>query len=120
KYAAYVSKSNLYVQSLDPDAPSIRQLTKDGTEDIINGTFDWAYEEEFGCQDGFRWSADGKFIAFWQIDATDIRDFLMINNTDSIYSYTIPIQYPKVGETPSSARIGTIELASDKIKWMDV
>lgn len=117
---AYVSKHNIYVQSLDPKDPAIRQLTTDGTEDIINGTFDWAYEEEFSCRDGFRWSADGKHIAFWQIDATDIKDFLMINNTDSIYSHTIPVQYPKVGETPSSAKIGTIDLVSGDITWMDI
>lgn len=117
---AFVSKNNVYVQSLDPDAPRLRQLTKDGTEDIINGTFDWAYEEEFSCQDGFRWSADGKYVAFWQIDASGIKDFLMINYTDSIYSYVIPIQYPKVGETPSAARIGTVEVSSGKITWMDI
>jgi dipeptidyl-peptidase-4 len=118
--AAFVSKHNIYVQSLDPDDMKITQLTKDGTEDIINGTFDWAYEEEFSCQDGFRWSDDGKYIAFWQINATDIRDFLMINNTDSIYSYTIPVQYPKVGETPSSAKVGSIRLSDGKITWMDI
>lgn len=118
--AAFVSGHNIYVQQLDADDPSIKQLTTDGTEDIINGTFDWAYEEEFSCQDGFRWSDDGNFISFWQINATDIRDFLMINNTDSIYSQTIPVQYPKVGETPSSAKIGAIELASGKITWMDI
>lgn len=118
--AAFVSGHNIYVQQLDADDPAITQLTTDGTDDIINGTFDWAYEEEFSCQDGFRWSDDGNFISFWQIDATDIRDFLMINNTDSIYSYTIPVQYPKVGETPSSARIGAIALSSGKITWMDI
>ena len=117
---AYVSKHNLYIQQLDPADPAIRQLTTDGTEDIINGTFDWAYEEEFRCRDGFQWSADGQHIAFWQIDATNIKDFLMINYTDSIYSHTIPVQYPKVGETPSSARIGDIDLLSGKIKWMEI
>ena len=70
--------------------------------------FDWAYEEEFQIQDGFQWSPDGTKIAYWQLDASEIRDFLMINNTDSIYSYTIPIQYPKVGEDPSSCRIGVV------------
>ncbi|PHN05461.1 S9 family peptidase [Flavilitoribacter nigricans] len=120
KSVAYVSKHNIYVESLDPGNTRIRQLTTDGTEDIINGTFDWAYEEEFSCRDGFRWSYDGRHIAFWQIDATDIKDFLMINNTDSIYSQIIPVQYPKVGETPSSAKIGNIELASGDITWMDI
>ena len=41
---AYVSKHNIYVENLD--SHTIKQLTKDGTAKIINGTFDWVYEEE--------------------------------------------------------------------------
>ena len=81
---AYVSKHNLYVE--DVNSNNIKQLTTDGTDRMINGTFDWVYEEEFDCRDGFRWSPDGKSIAYWKIDATKIPNFLMIDNTDSIYS----------------------------------
>ena len=44
----------------------------------------------------------------------------MINNTDSIYSYTIPVEYPKVGESPSACKVGVIDLASAKTTWMNV
>jgi dipeptidyl-peptidase-4 len=115
---AYVSQSNLYVEELV--GGEITKLSHDGTVDIINGTFDWAYEEEFSCRDGFRWSDDGTMVAYWQVDATDIRDFLMINNTDSLYSYTIPVQYPKVGQEPSSAKIGVVNVATRKTVWMDI
>jgi len=115
---AYVSKSNLYVEELRTG--DITQLTIDGTVDIINGTFDWAYEEEFFCRDGFRWSDDGKMIAYWQIDATDIKDFLMINSTDSLYPFTIPVQYPKVGQDPSSARIGVVGIDTKRTTWMKI
>lgn len=115
---AYVSQSNLFVEEIA--SGRITQLTSDGTIDIINGTFDWAYEEEFYCRDGFRWNDDGKKIAFWQIDATDIKDFLMINNTDSIYSFTIPVQYPKVGQDPSSARIGVVDLDTKNTTWLKI
>ncbi len=113
---AYVSGNNIY---LDTSDHAVTQLTEDGTEDIINGTFDWAYEEEFFCKDGFRWSPDGSHIAFWQVDASGIKDFLMINNTDSIYPFTIPVQYPKVGETPSSAKVGIIEMSTGQRTWID-
>jgi len=56
--------------------------------------------------DGFRWSPDGKHIAFWQIDANKIRDYLMLNTTDSIYPFVVPVEYPKVGEAPSPYKIG--------------
>jgi dipeptidyl-peptidase-4 len=115
---AYVSRYNIYVENLA--SGKIIRLTSDGTDKIINGTFDWAYEEEFDCRDGFRWSPDSKSIAYWQIDARDVKYFLMINNTDSIYSRTIPVEYPKVGENPSACRIGVINLKNKKTTWMKV
>lgn len=115
---AYVSGHNIYVEDLA--TTNIKQITIDGTDRLINGTFDWAYEEEFGCRDGFRWSPDGKSIAYWQIDASKIKNFLMIDNTDSIYSFTVPVEYPKVGESPSACKVGVIDLASQKTTWMNV
>jgi dipeptidyl-peptidase 4 len=96
QFAAYVSEFNLFVESLSDN--SIKQITKDGSRKLINGTFDWVYEEEFSCRDGFQWSPDSKRISFWQLDARKIRDFYMINNTDSIYSKVIPVEYPKTGQ----------------------
>jgi dipeptidyl-peptidase 4 len=118
KKAAYVSEHNIYLEDFATN--KITQLTKDGTTRMINGTFDWAYEEEFDCRDGFRWSADSKSIAYWQIDATKIRNFLLIDNTDSLYSFTIPVEYPKVGQDPSPCKVGVINLATGKTQWMQV
>ena len=110
---------NIYLENLE--SRSIKKLTSsNGTKKLINGTFDWVYEEEFGCRDGFIFNEDGSRIAFWQIDANQVRDFYMINNTDSIYSYTIPVEYPKVGEDLTPARIGVINLIDEKITWMKI
>ena len=131
-FVAYVSKEksdsgtrnsstsvNIYLEDLE--SRTIKKLTSSkGTKKLINGTFDWVYEEEFGCRDGFIFNDDGSKIAFWQIDANQVRDFYMINNTDSIYSYTIPVEYPKVGEDLSPARIGVINLKDEKITWMKI
>ncbi|WP_349318084.1 DPP IV N-terminal domain-containing protein [Chitinophaga sp. MM2321] len=115
---AYVSGHNIYVEDLNTG--TIQAMTRDGSRRLINGTFDWVYEEEFGCRDGFRWSPDGNNIAYWQIDATGIRDFLMINNTDSIYSFTTPVEYPVAGENPSACRIGVVDIHTAKTTWMQV
>lgn len=118
KKVAYVSEHNLYME--DITSHRINKLTSDGTRKFINGTFDWVYEEEFGCRDGFRWSPDSKMIAFWQVDATKIRDYYMLNTTDSPYSRIIPVEYPKVGQPPSPVRIGIITVSDDRIKWMNI
>jgi dipeptidyl-peptidase-4 len=115
---AYVSEHNIFVEDLTTGA--IKPLTNNGTSRMINGTFDWAYEEEFNCLDGFRWSPDGKSIAYWQIDATKIKNFLMINNTDSIYAFNVPVEYPKVGQDPSSCKIGIVNIETAKTNWVAV
>lgn len=117
KQAAYVSQQNIYVEELA--TAQIKALTKDGNRKTINGTFDWAYEEEFFCRDGFRWSPDGKRIAFWQIQANNTKDYLMIDNTE-IYPQTKPVEYPVAGEKPSQCKIGVVDVATAAIQWMQL
>ncbi|MBQ4204230.1 MAG: DPP IV N-terminal domain-containing protein, partial [Thermoguttaceae bacterium] len=74
---AYVFKNNLYAE--DVVSGKIVQLTFDGDSNVINGTFDWVYEEEFDCRDGFRWSPDGKKIAFWRLDSSREPEFVMLD-----------------------------------------
>ncbi|MBS1932541.1 MAG: S9 family peptidase [Bacteroidetes bacterium] len=118
KMIAYVSGHNVY--SEDISSHQIKQLTTDGTRKLINGTFDWVYEEEFSCRDGFRWSPDSKKIAYWQIDAKDTKDYDMLNTTDSIYPKVIPVEYPVAGEKPSLYKIGVVDINSAKTKWMNI
>lgn len=116
--AAYVSGHNIYQEDLNTG--TMKALTTDGSDRLINGTFDWVYEEEFDCRDGFKWSPDSKQIAYWKLDATRIRNFLMINNTDSIYSFTIPVEYPKAGERPSPCYIYTVEVETGRTVKMNI
>lgn len=116
--AAYVVANNIYVERLADGR--VTQLTDDGSTTIINGTFDWVHEEEFFLRDGFRWSPDGRSIAFWQLDAEGVQDFLLINYTDSLYSYVTPIQYPKAGTTNSSSRIGVVSAEGGATRWFEL
>jgi len=115
---AYVREHNLYVEDLHHR--TITALTTDGNEEIINGTFDWVYEEEFRLRDGFRWSPDGSAIAYWQLDTRGERHFALINNTDSLYPVVQWFPYPKVGEVNAAARVGVVSLDTRQTRWIDL
>jgi dipeptidyl-peptidase-4 len=116
----YVRENNLYVEDLQNSA--ITPLTTDGSRTLINGTFDWVYEEELMnyYADGWRWSPDGRSVAYWQLNADQVKDFDLINNTDSLYSRVIPVQYPKAGEANSAARVGVVSASGGPTRWLEV
>ncbi len=114
----YVSQNNIYVE--DVESGAITAITTDGSEKIVNGTFDWVYEEEFSCRDGFRWSPDSKNIAYWQSDTEGTGVFYMINNTDSIYPKLVPVPYPKVGTTNSAVKVGYVSSNGGATKWIEI
>jgi dipeptidyl-peptidase-4 len=114
----YVRENNIYVENLADGG--VTRLTSDGSKYTINGTFDWVYEEELFCRDGWRWSPDGKQIAYWQLDSSGVKEFRMINNTDELYPKIISFPYPKAGEVNSAARVGVIEASGGKTQWFDI
>ena len=115
---AFVRYGDIYVERLADGA--ITRLTTGADSLHVNGMSDWVYEEEFGVRDGFRWSPDGTRIAYWHFDMTGVRTFLMINNTDSTYPYTIPIQYPKVGTTNSAVTAGVVSASGGATTWLQL
>ena len=115
---AYVSENNIYVEDLA--SQSVKQLTTDGCETIVNGTFDWVYEEEFACRDGFRWSPDGQYIAYWQSDTEGTGVFDMINNVDSLYPKILHFPYPKAGTTNSAVKVGYVSVNGGATTWIDI
>lgn len=116
--AAYVYYNNIYVEDLA--SGKVTPLTKDGDDVIVNGTFDWVYEEELDCRDGFRWSPDSKRIAFWRSDTEGTGVFNIINNIDSVYSFVVPFPYPKAGTTNSSVKVGVVEVSDGATRWFDL
>ncbi|MHB8054276.1 MAG: S9 family peptidase [Candidatus Aminicenantales bacterium] len=114
--AAYVRENNIYVENVP--GGTIRPLTSDGSETIINGTSDWVYEEEFGLGDGFAWSPDGRKIAYFQFDQTGVPEFALINYTDTLYPVITKYRYPKAGQTNSAVRIGVVDAAGGPTVWL--
>ena len=112
----YVRENNLYVQNLADG--KITALTTNGSHTMINGTSDWVNEEELYLRDCWRWSPDSKSIAFWQMDAEGIKDYLLINDTNDIYPTITKIPYPKVGTVNAAVRIGVISAEGGETRWI--
>jgi dipeptidyl-peptidase-4 len=115
---AYVHENDIYVEAVATGA--VTRLTQDGSPTSIRGTSDWVYEEELGVRDGFRWSPDGRRIAYWSFDSTGVGEFTLINDTDSLYPTLTRIPYPKVGTTNSAVRIGVVSSNGGETSWIKV
>src|SRR6266542_3477235 len=113
---AYVRANNICVEPIG--GGPIIPVTSDGSQTLINGTSDWVYEEELDVRDGFRWSPDGKQIAYWQFDTTGVGIFSLIDDTSALYPTITRIQYPKVGTTNSAVRIGVAAASGGPSQWM--
>jgi dipeptidyl-peptidase-4 len=116
--AAYVRGNNIYVEVIGSGA--IKQLTRDGSENIINGTSDWVNEEELSIRDAFEWSPDGSRISFLQFDQSNVPEFTLINYTDSLYPALTRYHYPKPGQTNSAVRLGVVSASGGSVRWMKV
>lgn len=115
---AYVRRGDIYVERLSDG--TVTRLTSGADSLHVNGMTDWVYEEEFDLRDAFRWSPDGARIAYWQFDMTGVGTYTLINDTDSLYPFTIPIQYPKVGTRNSAVRAGIVSADGGSTTWLQL
>jgi dipeptidyl-peptidase 4 len=129
---AYVRFNNIFIEDIDSGV--VTQLTTDGSEKIVNGTSDWVYEEEFGLRDAFRWSPDGKRIAYWQFDTSTVKNFPLVYDVGppskivtsipypdlGVYPTVRQIPYPMPGTPNSSVRVGVIPAIGGETRWIQV
>ena len=114
---AFVKDNNLYVTDLTSN--TITQLTFDGeTNRIINGAADWVYEEEFSMAQAFKWSPDGKKIAFIRFDESNVPEFNM-QTWGPLYPEDYKFKYPKAGEKNSIVSLHVAEVATGKVQQLD-
>ncbi|GBD32722.1 Dipeptidyl aminopeptidase 4 [bacterium HR33] len=112
----FVRDNNIFVVDLESGVE--RQLTRDGSEDIINGTTDWVYEEELDLRDAWRFSPDGRKIAFWRFDQSPIPPFYLLDEL-SLYPRLVPVRYPKAGTDNSLVQLGVVDLETGETRWID-
>ena len=109
---AFVRDNNLYW--MDLETLEEHQITTDGKiNEIINGTTDWVYEEEFAITQGFQWSPDSKKIAYMRFDESKVREYNM-QTWGALYPEDYRYKYPKAGEDNSVVTMGIYNLENPK------
>ena len=105
---AFVRDNNLYwmdLASLEEHA-----ITTDGRlNEIIYGTTDWVYEEEFSITNGFQWSPDSKKIAYYRFDESKVKEYNM-QMWGELYPEDYRYKYPKAGEDNSKVELWVYNL----------
>src|SRR5690242_541609 len=116
---AYVRANNLY--SFDFDTDRETQLTRDGSETLLNGTPSWVYwEEVFGRRDiGYWWAPDSQAIAYLQSDESQV-DLSYFVDIAPFSPRVIHQRYARAGRANPRVRLGITELESSKTVWMQI
>jgi dipeptidyl-peptidase-4 len=112
---AFVRANDLWVTEIATG--TCTRLTHDGSDDVVNGTSDWVHEEELGLRDAFRWSPDGKRIAYWRFDQRDVPAFPMVDET-SLYPTVSVLRYPKAGEANARVTLGVVDATGGETRWL--
>ena len=109
---AFVRDNNLYW--MDLETLEEHAITTDGkVNEVINGTTDWVYEEEFAITQGFQWSPDSKKIAYLRFDESKVKEYNM-QMWGALYPEDYKYKYPKAGEDNSKVEMWVYHL--DKAK----
>ena len=108
---------DMYVTTLATQQPSSR-LTRDATEHVYNGHFDWVYEEEFGLAQAWKWSPDSRYIAYWQLNDSAEPEF-QLTDYAGVHPKWEKVVYPKVGDQNAKVRIGVVNVATGQNTWLD-
>jgi len=115
---AFTRNNNLYYISLE--SMEVHQLTKDGAfNQLIHGSTDWVYEEEFAFAKAFYWSPDSKKIAYLSFNESGVKEYNM-QVWGELYPKDYRFKYPKAGEQNSVVNLSIYHLSDKKITKVDV
>jgi dipeptidyl-peptidase-4 len=114
---AFVRDNNIFIKDLNSGKE--KQITFDGKKnEIINGTCDWVYEEEFGFTKAFFWSPDGKNIAYYRFDESKVKEYTL-TYYGTLYPKLYTYKYPKAGEANSVVEVFVYNVEKGKAVKMD-
>jgi dipeptidyl-peptidase-4 len=118
KKVAFLRENDLHVLELE-SGQEIR-LTRDGSEERLNGRLDWVYDEEVfgrGNKRAFWWSPDSRLLAFLQLDVSKEPTHILIDDRTQPQQQKA-YRYPKAGDPNPVARLGVADLQGT-LGWME-
>lgn len=127
KYVAYVQDCELYCISTEPYSQT-RQLTFDARpySNKTNGLAEFIAQEEMDRNDGFWWSDDSRFLAFTQVDESNVPIFRISPSGSDDPDEVEEHRYPFTGKSNVQVTVGIIDLLNETIKkrpniyWVDL
>jgi len=115
---AYIVDNNLFIKDLST-GQEIAVTTDGKFNEIIYGTTDWVYEEEFGFTQAFFWSPGGQNIAFYRFDESHVKEFTMMMY-GTLYPEEYTYKYPKAGEENAHVSILVYDVNTHKTVSVDI
>ncbi|CAD5194586.1 unnamed protein product [Musa acuminata subsp. malaccensis] len=118
---AYVREDELHVLSLSEGHP--KQLTFGAKENgMTHGLAEYIAQEEMERKNGFWWSPDSKYIAFAEVDSSEIPLFrIMHEGKKSVGSDAQEDHaYPFAGASNVKVRLGVVAASGGEVTWMDL
>lgn len=115
---AYSDRNDLYVY--DIETRRSQRITDDGRwNEVINGTTDWVYEEEFGITRAYAFSPDGQKLAYLRFDESRVPLMEMMRFDGKLYNRAYSFKYPKAGEANSEVELWVADLATGEKKRLE-
>ena len=115
---AFVKGDNLYVTD---GAGQTRQLTTDGSRDIVYGQA--VHRNEFGIMGGLFWNPAGTRLAFYHMDQSMVTDYPLIDvpeidDTTRYIATPAPEKYPMAGQTSHKVTVGIYDLVTGQTTYL--
>ena len=101
----YSDKGNLYIRDLHSNRKI--PLTKNAADSSISNS-------------QAVWSPDGKWIAFVQSDASDVRLRSVLVPGDPTYAEVKEVRFARIGETIETLRVGVVDSLGSETRWLSI
>ncbi|KAF5743453.1 dipeptidyl peptidase 8 [Tripterygium wilfordii] len=118
---AYVKDGELHVLNLLYN--ETKQLTYGALGNVVtHGLAEYIAQEEMDRKNGFWWSLDNKYIAFTEVDSSEIPLFRIMHQGKSSVGSDAQEDhpYPFAGASNVKVRLGIVPATGGPVTWMDL